>query len=161
MNMKTSELIRREALKYERYKDQLDQIEWVEVETFRREVELAFERINHEFPDIQFVSGDPYKNLSELTTDIMDNGVMLISTDNNNSKLLWGNLNLKFRAVHDYLHYLLQQPFDFKGELNVYKAQKFMHSTDIGRRILYSEIVLQAAYATHFGYFPSKQKVII
>jgi len=103
---------------------------------------------------------DPYENLAEMTGEIRTNAVMLVGKLHNESQLLPGDLNLKFRAVHDYFHYLLQQEFDFKGELNVYKATKFLHKSDIGKRILYSEIVLQAAYCTYFGTF-GKQKVII
>lgn len=162
--MKTTDLIQREANKYLRYKDQLPNIPLCEVVNFRKEVEETYARIEAASIaplNILFVDEDPYKDLGEMTNDIRNFGRMKVSTLYNNSGLLPGNLNLKFRAVHDYFHYLLQQPFDFKGELNVYKATKFLHSSDIGKRILYSEIVLQAAYCTYFGGFPDKQKVII
>lgn len=165
--MKTQELIKQCALKYEIYKDQLETIDAGEIAQFRQEIEDAYERI-FELTEtfvrglrVLFVTGQPYDNLEQMTNGIRSSGVLRISSDNNESRLLPENLNLKFRAVHDYLHYLFQQPFDFKGELNVYKAQKFFHKSEIGKRILYSEIVLQAAYATYFGGFPSQQKVII
>ncbi len=157
--MKTEQLIQREALKYERFKCQLTLIPLAEIEQFRSEVEQAYERLPKDL-DISFVAREPYENLREMTLDIQFAGLMCVSNLHNTSELLPGDLNLKFRAVHDYFHYLLQQEFDFKGELNVYKATKFLHKSDIGKRILYSEIVLQAAYCTYFGTF-GKQKVII
>lgn len=157
--MKTIDLIQREALKYERFKCQLTLIAPEEVEQFRSEVEQAYERLPKDLAII-FVDKDPYPDLFNMTRDIQDCNRMDVSSEHNESQLLPGDLNLKFRAVHDYFHYLLQQPFDFKGELNVYKATKFLHKSDIGKRILYSEIVLQAAYCTYFGTF-GKQKVII
>lgn len=170
--MKDSDLIKRNALIYERYKCQLDMIDWKEIEQFRLEVEQAFDRINYFINPginggiygralVQYVDLDPYISLEQMTEDIKSNERILISTLNNDSVLLPGELNLKFRAVHDYFHYLLQQPFDFKGELNVYKATKYLHKSDIGKRLLYSEIVLQASYCTYFNGFSDKQKVII
>jgi len=166
--MTTIALIQREANKYLRYKCVLDTIDPYEVGQFRMEIDQAYNRIPKDIPCfdgsidnfVVFVDYDPYKDLSEMTEDIQDNEVLKVSSLHNDSRLLPGDLNLKFRAVHDYFHYLLQQPFDFKGELNVYKATKFLHKSDIGKRILYSEIVLQAAYCEYFGSF-GKQKVII
>lgn len=158
--MLTKDLIQREANKYLRYKDMLPEIQLCEIVKFRKEVEEAYKRVEKSVI-VAFVDYDPYKDLEEMTKDINDNGLMEVSALFNNSNLLEGELNLKFRATHDYFHYLLQQPFDFKGELNVYKATKFLHSSDIGKRMLYSEIVLQAAYCTYFGGFPKTQKVII
>lgn len=158
--MSTKDLIQKEANKYLRYRDCLERIPLCEVINFRKEVEEAYNRICGQVV-VCFVGHDPYKDLEEMTYDIKINNHLEVSNLHNDSNLLPGELNLKFRAVHDYLHYLLQQPFDFKGELNVYKAQKFLHESDIGKRILYSEIVLQAAYATYFKGFPDKQKVII
>ncbi len=172
--MKTSELIRTNALKYERFKDQLPQL-WLtnptEISQYRTDVNNAFDRISNQIANggnnsiqigirIEYVSGQPYTSLKELTSDC-EGGFMRVSTDFNDSALLPGDLNLKFRAVHDYLHFLFQQSFGFAGEMNVYKAQKFMHTTEIGRQILYSEIVLQASYCEYFGKFADTQKVIL
>lgn len=179
--MKTKQLIQSLALKYERYKDQLDQIDPVEINLYRKDIEQAYDRLpkpvghyehhldgyggHDEYVEkgfrVEFVDGQPYQTLKEMTDSILNDDVLFVSKDHNESTLLPGELNLKFRAVHDYLHYLFQQPLDFKGELNVYKTQKFFHSTEIGKRILYSEIVMQAAYCTYFGKFATKQKVII
>jgi hypothetical protein len=174
--MTNKQLIQREANKYLRYRCVLDTIDPYEIGQFRMEVDQAFDRlpvnkyhwvygegedytVDHGL-QIQWVDFEPYKDLEEMTKDIKDDRLR-ISKLHNDSLLLPEGLNLKFRAVNDYFHYLLQQPFDFKGELNVYKATKFLHKSDIGKRILYSEIVLQAAYCEYFGGFPEKQKVII
>lgn len=157
---KIQNLIKGNALKYLRFKDQFDQIPEKEVVQFRHDVEDAYYRIHHAIT-IEFVAYDPYDNLEEMTREIDTYRLMKISTLNSESLLLPDLLNLKFCAVHDYLHYLLQQPFDFRGEFNVYKAQKYMHTTKMGRQILYSEVVLQAAYCTYFGKFADKQKVVL
>lgn len=154
--MSNEDYIRKNAIIYQRYKDQFDQIEWVELNQFRLEITQAFETI----PCVVFyVDRQPYKDHHELTADIKA-GRMLISKDHNNSKLLPGELNLKFRAVHDYLHYVLQAPFTAVGEIKVYGTQKKLHCSPIGQKILFSEVVLQACYAEYFGTF-GKQKVIL
>jgi len=159
--MTNKQLIQREANKYLRYKCVLDTIDPYEIGQFRMEVDQAFNRMFLPETIIPlFVDYDPYPSLKELTHGVETTRILYVSSLHNDSRLLPGDLNLKFRAVHDYFHYLLQQPFDFKGELNVYKATKFLHKSDIGKRILYSEIVLQAAYCEYFGTF-GKQKVII
>lgn len=158
--MRNDELIKRNALIYERYKCQLDTIDPKEIEQFRLEVRLAYNRIAN-LLDVQFVGNDPYPDLERMTSHVDHTGILLVSKLHNDSNLLSETENLMFRAVHDYFHYLLQQPFDFKGELNVYKATKYLHKSDIGKRLLYSEIVLQASYCTYFNGFSDKQKVII
>jgi hypothetical protein len=155
-------LMKGNAIKYMRYKDQFDTLAKEDIEQYRRDVENAYERINaFQGATILFVEGQPYKNLEELTVDIFEWETMKISKDNNDSVLLPGDLNLKFRAVHDHLHYLLQQEFDFAGEYKVYQAQKNMHKSKIGKQILYSEVVLQAAYCEYFGRFADKQKIVL
>lgn len=156
--MKTSEYIRRNALIYERYKDNFDHIEWVELNQFRLEVEQAFNNIPCK---VLYVTGQPYENVEQLTNGIKTANLLRVSEDFNDSRLLPGELNLKFRAVHDYLHYVLQQPFTAEGEIKVYKLQKRLHCSAIGKRILFSEVVLQACYAEYFGVFAPQQKVIL
>lgn len=176
-------LLKGNALKYERYKDNLESISHIEIARYQTEVVEAFDRLNaNSFSNtvkstnvdgyinahkrssqlmILFVDGQPYDNLDQLTRQIAAHNVMLVSSDNNDSKLLPGLLNLQFRAVHDYLHYLLQQEFDFVGEYKVYQAQKHMHKSKIRKQILYSEVVLQAAYCEYFGRFADTQKVVL
>lgn len=152
--------IKGNAIKYLRYKDQLHEVPIEELQEFRYEVEQAFNRIQRETDFVKFVDYDPYKNLSEMSIGIETENVLLVSNLNNDSKLLPGDLNLKFRAVHDYLHYILQQPFNFLGEYKVYQAQKHIHKSKLRRQMLYSEVVLQAAYCEHFGIFPQQKLVL-
>lgn len=150
--------IKGNAIKYMRFKDQLATIDPKEIEQYRSEIKEAYSRL---WVQIEFVEHDPYKNLEEMTRGIHQTNTLFISNLNNDSALLPGTLNLFFRAVHDHLHYLLQQPFDFEGEYKVYQAQKLMHKSKIAKQILYSEIVLQAAYCTYFGKFADKQKIVL
>lgn len=111
--------------------------------------------------DVRFQDGNPYENVDQLSKDIRGNGIMLISRDHNDSKLLGDEVNLMFRAIHDYLHYVLQAPFNAEGEIKVYKLQKKLHESEISKQILFSEVVLQACYAEYFGKFAEVQKVVL
>ncbi len=150
--------IRKNALIYQRYKDQFDSLTPSELLQFQDEVEQAFTCVPI---TVKYVSGQPYANCEELTKDIQVNKVMRISTDFNDSKLLPGELNLKFRAVHDWLHYTLQAPFTAIGEIQVYKYQKKHHSVGLMQDILFSEVVLQACFCEYFGTFAAKQKLVL
>lgn len=87
-------------------------------------------------------------------------GLLLISTMYNDSRLLPGELNLKFRAIHDYIHLTKDYGCDYIGEYNTFLEQcKGLSS--YACRVLYSEIVLQAAYCIHFGNFASFQKIVL
>ena len=164
--MKNTDYIRHKALIYQRYKDNFDEIETVELNQFRLEIERAYGSLPHSEIQIIFCDGQPYANHHELTADIRNNKQMKISSDFNESKLLPGMLNLQFRAIHDYLHYVLQAPFTAEGEITVYNIQKKLHCSAIGQQILFSEVVLQACYAEYFGTegkpaFAPVQKVIL
>lgn len=150
--------IRKNALIYQRYKDQFDSLTPSELLQFQDEVEQAFTCVPIK---VDFVKGQPYANHIELTQDIQRNKRMQISTDFNDSKLLPSDLNLKFRAVHDWLHYTLQAPFTAEGEIKVFKMQKKFHSLGLMQDILFSEIVLQASFCEYFGAFPTIQKVVL
>jgi len=80
--------------------------------------------------------------------------------------------NLKFRAVHDYHHALASVDFTFKGEYDAYHfgsnrlhqwasdeclPEEWEREAD---RVLFSEIVLQAAAFFILGDFPETQKVV-
>jgi hypothetical protein len=156
--MKNENYIRKNALIYSRYKDKFSSLTSLELEQFQNEVEQAFTKVPVK---VEFVAGQPYANHKELTQDIEGNKVMLISTDFNDSKLLPNNLNLKFRAVHDWLHYVLQTPFTTEGEIKVYKIQKKHHKVGLMQDILFSEVVLQACFCEYFGSFAPAQKLVL
>lgn len=150
--------VRKNALIYQRYKDQFNEIKLCELLTFRNEVNKAYATIP---VTVEYVSGQPYANHLELSKDIKENNLMRISKDFNESILLPDILNLRFRAIHDYLHYILQAPFTAYGEIKVYNLQKELHSEGISQKILFSEVVLQACYAEYFNEFSSTQKVVL
>ena len=156
--METKDYIRHKAIIYQRYKDNFDELSLDQIDIFRGEVNIAFEGLPVR---VVFVDFDPYANLKQLSDDILVNGRMLISRMNNDSKLLGPYINLKFRAVHDYLHYTLQAPFTAEGEIKVFALQKKFHPSAISQQILFSEVVLQACYAEYFGKFAEVQKVVL
>lgn len=154
------ELKRELAIKYERYKCQFDKIHYTEIEKFSRDVNIAFNVLTNNLT-VKYVDFDPYNNVEEMTADIETNKVLKISSLFNESKIMDAATNLRFRAIHDYLHYVLQAPFTFAREYEVYKLQSKLHGSKVGKDILYSEINLQAAYAEYFGRFAEKEKVIL
>lgn len=156
--MTNTQYIRKNAIIYQRYKDQFNQLGVCDIKRFRDEVERAF----YQLPiKTVFVDGQPYANVAELTQDIKAGKPMLISHDNNDSKLLPRVLNLMFRAVHDYLHYTLQAEFNATGEIAVFKLQGKLHSDGISQKILFSEVVLQACFCEYFGKFSESQKIVL
>lgn len=159
--MSNQDYIRNKAIIYERYKDDYERLTTEQIDTFREEVARAFHGNTVPFVDVRYVKGQPYENCDQLSKDIRGNGLMLISSDNNESTLLPGELNLQFRAVHDYIHYILQAPFDAAGEIRVYNLQKEFHKSQVSKQILFSEVVLQACYAEYFKRFAPVQKVVL
>lgn len=152
----TNQTIQDNALIYERYKDQFNDLTREQLLQFRFEVAKAFNTIP---VMVEYVTGQPYSSHHELTKDI-SNGFMRISRDHNRSKLLPGKLNLEFRAIHDYLHYVLQAPFTAEGELSVFEVQSKLHNY-FGKKLLHSEVVLQGCYYEYFGTFAETQKIVL
>lgn len=159
--MSNEDYIRNKAIIYERYKDQFNEIDSVDLRQYRLGVERAYKEHVLPFVSVRFVAGQPYANHIELTNEIKASGAMYISTDFNESILLPGELNLQFRAVHDYIHYILQAPFTAAGEIKVYNFQKRFHQAGVCQQILFSEVVLQACYAEYFKKFAPIQKIVL
>lgn len=159
--MSNTDYIQNKAIIYERYKDDFDKLTEEQIDTFRKEVEEAFFLRVYMSVNVVYVKGQPYKDHHELTSDIKVRKRLQISSDHNDSRLLPGEFNLQFRAVHDYLHYILQAPFTAVGEIQVYNLQKKLHESEISKQILFSEVVLQACYQEHFGRFAPIQKVVL
>lgn len=159
--MSNEDYIQHKALIYQLYKDQFEEIDSVDLRQFRLEVERTYKENVIPFVSVVSVGGQPYKDHHELTADIKNHKRLRISHDYNESRLLPNELNLQFRAVHDYIHYILQAPFTAMGELQVYKFQKKFHQFGVRQQILFSEVVLQACYSEYFGRFAPIQKVIL
>lgn len=150
------DLIKHLACIYSRYKDDRLRIsentiyelhDHVEREFSKIQIQVLFESKN--FDDFEEVKHE-YKNYDKL----------YVSALNNNSDLFPGTLNLKFRAVHDVIHIDYNYKFDFIGEYNTYKIQSEGLSFK-AKQVLFSEIVLQAAYCLHYGEFAPVQKIVL
>lgn len=108
---------------------------------------------------VYFVNYDPYKDLDEMTKDIKTKNLLKISQLHNTHPLFTLEQNLRFRAIHDYVHYTNQSDFSLEGEYKTFLAQcRTCRPESIPA--LYTEIVLQAAHMEYFGTFPV-QKLFI
>ena len=149
---------RKDALKYLRFKDMLESIPPEEIKQYQVDTIKAFSYI---LVHVEYVDYEPYHDLEDLRNMVKATKMLLVSDLNNNSKLLPGVFNLQFRAFHDYLHYVQATTFTYKGELETYELKSKYYSSTIGKRMLYSEVVLQAAYKEYFGEFSKEQKIVI
>lgn len=111
---------------------------------------------------VEYVDAQPYTGLAGITADIT-RGILQVSTQHNAPcpELMDKATNLRFRAVHDYQHYLVQGEFTFAGEWASYKYMASVCRTERLQKIMLSEIVLQASYAIVFGSFPIQKVVLI
>jgi hypothetical protein len=81
-----------------------------------------------------------------------------VSTANNTHPFLTPAQNVKFRAIHDWHHIEISRDDSLEGEHATYCHAASIAPRDIGW-ILFSEIVLQAAAAIHFGDFQPQKLV--
>lgn len=146
----------RDAMLYLRGKDRMKEISDNDIKTIRDITSKAFTMLEKAVK-IEFVTGQPYENHKQIIADFAT-GKMLISTDFNDSELFGETANLHFRAIHDFYHAILNEPFGYTGEANVYELQKLLYPAKYWK-VLYSEIVLQTAYYEYYGHFP-EQKIV-
>lgn len=112
---------------------------------------------------VSIVNYEPYSNLKGITYDIARHGRLKVSSLNNEpyEKLMSCATNLKFRAVHDYHHYMTQGEFNYSGELATFEYIAKLCRSPRMQDIMYSEIVLQACYSLEYGHFPIQKVVLI
>lgn len=123
------------------------------------EIGLYIEREFEKIPcQIMFVYEEVTCN--DMINTYNEHGVLKISALHNNSDIYTPLQNLKFRAIHDYVHLTKNYPCDYDGELKTYLYQS-QGLSDAAKKVLYSEIVLQASYYLYFGVFAEKQKIVI
>lgn len=69
-------------------------------------------------------------------------------------------VNTYFRCWHDYIHITSGYGYDLFGETMTMEAQRSMLPSDwkFERELIYSEIVGQALYFQHYGYFLADQR---
>lgn len=154
--MDNKELIKHLSGVYERNKCSLKYISLDTIAELHDRITEAF----HMLPcKILFVD-EPLDDFEEVKKHFKMTDVIKISKLNNNSDLLPGNLNLWFRAWHDFIHLECDFSFTFEGEYHVFLKQSIGLS-DKAKQILFSEIVLQASYALFYGTFAEIQKVVL
>jgi len=103
---------------------------------------------------VQFWTGDV--TLAECRAAFNSSGVLNISIANNSHPYLTKSANSKFRAIHDWAHIELGADDSFNGEYSTWENN---NAPDSIQWILFSEIVLQAAAAIHFGEFQAQKLV--
>jgi len=126
--------------------------------------------INNEFELLPFTVRLERDELSydELKAQ-WDVELLPVSDLNNDSPIFDKVTNVRLRAVHDYHHAVTDSDFSLSGEIATYNH--FMSSikndylidiyNHVISKILFSEIVLQAAYFHHFGVFADTQKLVL
>jgi hypothetical protein len=85
-------------------------------------------------------------------------GELVISVAHNEHPHLSYNENAKFRAVHDWHHIIGGADDSMQGEILTYYIAQKCAPVSI-HWLLFSEIILQAATATHTGKFPPQKMV--
>lgn len=153
-------LIRSLAVTYERYKDQFRNLTLEVIAELHDKVTEEFYAIKEQVTDIRFVPAELDDFELQVKPSYKSLGIINISSLNNNSELFPGNLNLWFRAWHDYIHLKYDYPFTFEGEYQTYLKQAEGLSYK-AKQVLFSEIVLQTAYCVYYGMFVEKQKVVL
>jgi hypothetical protein len=87
-----------------------------------------------------------------------DKGVLLVSDAHSEHPFLSVADNVRFRAVHDWHHIVLNAGFDLAGEYRTFE-QTLLSAPKRLWWILFSEIVLQAAACIHTGEFQPQKLV--
>lgn len=127
--------------------------------------EKQFAKTDYGLKHVKRVTGQPYTDFDSMYIRVKSEKTLYISTDYNDSPL-WGiEGNLEFRTMHDLQHIRAvdthgQCNFSLSGEACAYSmAAEYTPSEEL-RRILFSEIVMQAAYFYQYGGF-AQQKVVM
>jgi len=108
---------------------------------FRREIEIQFETLP---VDVEFTGEDPYKTSKEMFSDIVDNNRLKIFSGGKPHELM-ADVNLKFRAIHDYYgHFVNRNSFSGNGEYKAYVQHSKMFSK-LAVKALFTETVAQNA----------------
>ena len=111
--------------------------------------------------DIQFVDEDPYPSEKEMCVDAMENGILKIWTGGTEHPVFDPELNIKLRAVHDYMtHCQRKTGFTLQGEIAAYNGHmKTVPPSAAGA--LFTEVVGQASYIINRGSFPVQKLAIL
>lgn len=102
---------------------------------------------------------DPYSDHDEMFWDVLNNQQLKVFCGGTPSPILGHNLNVMFRAVHDWHHVKCGGDFTLKGEIRAFKHIAGLLQNHTLQRLMFSEIVLQAATAIKTGTFPEQRIV--
>ena len=123
-------------------------------------INKMFKRISSRV-EVQFVDEDPYAGAEEMCADALNNGILKIWSGGTEHQVFEPELNLKLRAVHDYMtHCQRGTDFTLKGEIASYNDHmKTVPPSAAGA--LFTEVVGQAAYFLNRGEFPPQKIAIL
>lgn len=94
---------------------------------------------------VEFVEGDAYRTSAEMFADIENNNTLKIWNGGEPHELI-ADVNLKFRAVHDYFgHYKGRNNFSYEGESKAYKLHSAMFSS-LANKALFTETIGQNSW---------------
>lgn len=175
MPQKISErAIRELAERYNNTPDELNLINEEQLYILKEVVEHQYNHIKKNNFHFYFTDFEPYGQNPKIKILLQDFhcGHLDIHTTGNDSPVWGAYTNLQFRAIHDYLHCVIEAEFDHTNEHRVLdtqityakavSGQAFPFADwDLYYRILRSEIVYQSAYKEAYGAFHIEQKVIL
>ena len=130
---------------------------------FKKYVDDEYVDINRRYFFVRFErsSTDPYNSYEDMIKDIIHNNRLVTYIGGTDS--VWDEeTNIRLRTIHDWAHYMAHANFTFEGELSTWRwcaGPMVKCMSDTVRSILFSEIVLQAAYTLAVGKFPTQKLV--
>lgn len=151
----TQQDVKKYAVAYMRGKDMLNNISAETIKELHEYVKREFDKIAG-FTLFDNVEIDCKTMRERYNKD----GILYISSLHNNSPLFPNELNLQFRAIHDYIHLTKNFGCDYEGEYLTFIEQSKGLSKE-AKQVLFSEIVLQACYCLYTGNFADVQKVVL
>ena len=126
-----------------------------DIHSFQRWIAEAYSRLPM---PIEFVDYDPYRSLAQMQAEVNSSGILRITTRNNES-LFDPKVNLMFRAVHDTDHIRNNCDFGIHGEQQACRVITNRCRDELGKTLLFSEILGQACVARVRGDFEEQKYV--
>ena len=106
---------------------------------------------------VEFVDEDPYTGDQHMKQEVAETGILKIWKGGTEHPIFSHELNLKFRAVHDWMAHIQRDTnFGMKGEIQAYNDH-LKTIPPAGAPALFTEVVGQAAYFNNYGYFPEQK----
>ncbi len=126
-------------------------------------IEKMFKQIQSRV-SVEFVEEDPYKDDVDMRRQVGETGVLKIWKGGTDHPIFDSELNLKLRAVHDYMAHIQAlghrgTGFDMRGELQAYNTH-LKTIPPAAAPALFTEVIGQASFFLNYGDFP-KQKIVL